>query len=256
MKLSICTPCKGRLKNLKESLPKMLKLASKEVNDFEIVVLDWDCPDEAAKWVLAEYPVEISSKVIKVGKVYNQKYFEMAHSKNVAHLLSTGDILINNDTDHIWNPGWLARVMEVMASKVYYCVSQSHPAIYRDIFEYLGGYNEMFDYGWGIDDMDFNERVRMVVPDRLLKWYKRNEKISAIDTIKHKRKERSRFTRLNHEVSKDINAVIRAWHADANEPVANHGKVWGYAVVEVNGLEITQTGKIADRSAKLPACIF
>ena len=47
--VSIIPTCKGRLHHLRETLPSML--AQDYAGDWEIVVVDYDCPDGTFEWV-------------------------------------------------------------------------------------------------------------------------------------------------------------------------------------------------------------
>lgn len=46
--VSIITTCKGRLEHLRQTLPKML--AQQYSSRFEVIVVDYDCPDETYRW--------------------------------------------------------------------------------------------------------------------------------------------------------------------------------------------------------------
>jgi glycosyltransferase involved in cell wall biosynthesis len=98
----------GRLDHLKESLPAMLGQPNAEV-----IVVDYSCPQNTAKYVAKHFP---SAKVVKVeGKTT----FSNWAARNLGAAEATGDLLIFCDADTILKPDALAWIDEHMGPRTY-----------------------------------------------------------------------------------------------------------------------------------------
>jgi len=86
---SIITTCKGRLEHLKRTLPRML------VQDAEVIVVDYSCPEGTADFVEREYP---QSKVVRV---VGEKGFSNWKARNRGAQAASGDVLVFCDADTI-----------------------------------------------------------------------------------------------------------------------------------------------------------
>jgi glycosyltransferase involved in cell wall biosynthesis len=185
LKVSYCTTCKGRLHHLKETLPQNLA-AEKDNPNVEFVILDYDSPDGLGQWLKENYSDEIASGRIKYARYESAPNFKMAHAKNMAHRLASGDILCNLDADNVIVPDysrWLGdRFMENRDRVV-----SHHPVTLKDELDLklvsrlkgrdrpqsgyggriavaasnyhkLNGYDENYS-GWGPDDANFTIRA-------------------------------------------------------------------------------------------------
>lgn len=190
-RISFCTTCKGRLHHLKETLPQNIAHNANYPNT-EFVILDYGDEDGLGDWLKLNYQGEIDSGKIRYAR-YESDYFRMAHAKNMAHRLATGDILCNLDADNVtakdyanWlnkqfsqNPDIYIRPhrKNVVKKEIFNLKGQRGLlgciAIHRNNFFKLHGYDEKFN-GWGGDDENFDFRakkaglVRTDVPNSML----------------------------------------------------------------------------------------
>lgn len=172
LKVSFCTTCMGRLDHLKQTLPQ--NLANNPGENVEFVILAYG-DRETYDWVKDNFSDQIASGKIKLA-FSEQKFFRMAHAKNMAHRLGTGDILCNLDADNITGKGfanWLSRqfkqhpdsfVRSAIHEHLIRKLSNQHKpgisgriAVSCDTFKQTYGYDEYFS-GWGNDDVNFESR--------------------------------------------------------------------------------------------------
>jgi hypothetical protein len=97
MKISYCTTCKGRLWQLKQTLPENLKLLDE---DSEIVLLDYQSPDGLKEYIFENFMEALQNGKLKYFQMVDDYAFTSAYAKNVVHRLATGDILFNLDADN------------------------------------------------------------------------------------------------------------------------------------------------------------
>jgi hypothetical protein len=176
-KVSFCITCKGRLGHLERTLKLNLENNADYPNT-EFVVLDYDSQDGLEDWIKKKYQAEIDSGKIRYAKYQPAPHFHMAHAKNMAHRLATGDILCNLDADNITAPGFAKWLNEQFSQNPDIVVRPSWKpllerlkerrlddsgiggriAISQTNFVKLHGYDEHFA-GWGPDDCNFEARA-------------------------------------------------------------------------------------------------
>ena len=96
---SLVTTCKGRLAYLKDSLPTWARLRH---SDFEIVVVDYDCPDGTADWVRRHRPQLLKrsgADAIQVVKVPDRPRFNLNDARNHGIAAARGKWVITIDSD-------------------------------------------------------------------------------------------------------------------------------------------------------------
>jgi tetratricopeptide (TPR) repeat protein len=96
---SLVTTCKGRLAYLKDSLPTWARLHH---GDFEIVVVDYDCPDGTADWVRrhrAHLLKRSGADAIQVVKVPDRPRFNLNDARNHGIAAARGTWIITIDSD-------------------------------------------------------------------------------------------------------------------------------------------------------------
>lgn len=179
MKVSFCTTCKGRLQHLQQTLPQNLRDNPNEDGlEIEFVILNYGDNTGMHEWMTTD---PLISSEIEAGRVVyartQQPVFRMAHAKNMAHRLATGDVVCNVDADNFTGSGFaqaLARRFEKTPNIVInpsYSITKDkrrdasglfgRMAIMRDTFDLLGGYDETYQ-GWGGEDTNLTRRARLM----------------------------------------------------------------------------------------------
>ena len=165
----------NRLEHLKQTLPENIKRCS-DYDNYEFVILAYGDRDTYS-WILENFSNEINAKKVLLG--YSpQEHFRMAHAKNMAHRLATGDILVNIDADNIAGAGfanWLneqftadediivrrsfveAKISQLFGNNIDHGVD-GRVAIFKEHFYQLNGYREPEVDAWGGDDKDLINR--------------------------------------------------------------------------------------------------
>jgi glycosyltransferase involved in cell wall biosynthesis len=158
MKYSIITTCKGRLKNLRCSLPQFLK--QKEA---EVVVVDYDCPENTEEYVKKEYPS------VRVTSIKDQPKFNTSHARNIGAQIARGRIFAFLDADVIVDDNFLQSI-QLPSDKMTYITfgfrDEKSPdtlrgscLIRREDFFAVEGYDELLS-GYEGEDLDIYMRLR------------------------------------------------------------------------------------------------
>ncbi len=151
--ISAITTCKGRLDDLRFSLPTMIEHAD------EVIVVDYGCPDGTHKYVSMHYPG------VKCIQVKGRRYFNLSHARNIGAKASSSDILLFIDADVGMGEGFRERIIETFNATDITGFSCGYimgtAAIRRSIFFEVKGYNEKVE-DWGWEDQDLEERCMML----------------------------------------------------------------------------------------------
>jgi glycosyltransferase involved in cell wall biosynthesis len=150
-KISYCTTCKGRLHHLKQTLPANMA-AEKDNPNVEFVVLDYGSEDGLADWIKQNFQEEMQSGRLRYAR-YEAPHFKMAHAKNMAHRLATGDVLCNVDADNFIAPNfshWLRDVFEHNPKSFVTChMVKPIDFVKRYFYVRLGGWRHLPNGGMG-----------------------------------------------------------------------------------------------------------
>ncbi len=282
-KISYCITCKGRLYHLKRTLPLNLSAESKDLH-IEFVILDYQSDDGLAEWVKDTYPAELASGRLVHAYHSPAPHFKMAHAKNLAHRLASGDILCNLDADNILPANYAAWLRTQFSANDRVVISSRRIAPYgfaedrilrrllglptpkvgthgriaimRQDFYRLGGYNENYS-GWGGDDIDFLLRARQtgIKPIRTPSgmWG---------DLIEHGLEERvgnlsaedkkASLKRLDGSFLRAAIHDIRRFR-QKYDPIPNKGGHFGMGHININfGLRNKMLGPVFDENTHLP----
>lgn len=160
----------GRAHHLQETLPANI-VANADYPNVEFIVLDYNSPDGLDAWITSYVNDHGLRDKVFYYREKTAKFFDPRHAKNVAHLLATGDVLINLDADNFTGPGYASKVAAVFRDNPK-CFTRSpwegQPATYAGVagrlsiraedFLSLRGYDESFK-GWGAEDPDLMLRA-------------------------------------------------------------------------------------------------
>lgn len=178
MKISFCTTCMGRTHHLRTTLP--LNLAGNASHaDLEFVILDYNSKDDLETSIKEMVPAELESGKVKYYREREAKYFCPRRAKNMAHLLATGEIVVNIDADNFTGTSYASHLDKLFTESrdivVTFNHSQRHGvagkiALTKDSFVRLRGYDEGFR-GYGHEDPDIIRRgVEMGLRQELIAW--------------------------------------------------------------------------------------
>lgn len=157
--VSVVIPCKGRLENLKYTLPLWLK---QDEQPQEIIVVDYSCPDFCGDWVRKHVPS------VRVVDVRGKSGFNLAHARNVGSSGSIGQAIIFADADLV--PGCdlvhrLRRKIDGEADIVIVAHGDANEPkmngsciVRRAAWQELCGYDESRG-GYSYEDVDFYQRA-------------------------------------------------------------------------------------------------
>ena len=157
-KISICTTCMGRTYDLKKTYQKNID-SNKSYPNIEFVLLNYNSKDDMDEWVKTlTFPV-------RYVKVTDPVYYNMADSRNRAFHAATGDILVNVDADMHIKEGFafhLNNVAHMFKTRKMILIKSRQRnrgliAIFKEVFEDLGGYGKFDDYGF--EDYDLIARA-------------------------------------------------------------------------------------------------
>ncbi len=177
MKISFCTTCMGRAHHLKETLPQNIRDNIDSKVKVEFVVLNYNSGDDLHEWMMTDRDMRqfMDLGVLKYGRTTEPQHFHMAHAKNLAHRMATGDIVCNLDADNFTGVGFADYLARAFAEDSEIVVNPSHTlfhtpgfeeggyygrvALTRENFHRLHGYDESLQ-GWGGDDTNILQRAK------------------------------------------------------------------------------------------------
>lgn len=161
-KYSIITTCKGRLHNLKVTLPRFL-----EQPDSEVIVVDYDCPDGTSGFVKKTYPAA------QVVSVFDQPRFNVSHARNLGSMKATGDFLVFLDADIVIARNFISSIDRQMDKGMFAAFAPSAQnslrgscVVERKSFERIGGYDELLG-GYEGEDLELYMRLRFIAATML-----------------------------------------------------------------------------------------
>jgi len=180
---SIITTCKGRLHNLKRTLPEFLKQENAEV-----IVVDYDCPDGTSEYVSGFHPS------VRVVVATNNPSFNASHARNLGAAQACGDFLVFLDADVVIAANFLAYIDSQMNSHSFAMFGppaqnslRGSCVVSREAFERLGGYDELLG-GYEGEDLDLYMRLRLIGAKKVL-----IDPIVVSEVIEQSMEERVRF---------------------------------------------------------------
>jgi len=262
--VSYCITCKNRIGHLQQTLRANLDA---EANDpsVEFVLLNYQSEDGLAKWVQANFAAEIAAGRLVHAYHSPAPFFQMAHAKNLAHRIGSGEILCNLDADNLLPRGYAKMVREtfegsndsIMVARRPFMTAvlfnrvirrtlrlRKYPgglsgriAVHRDLFIRLRGYDERRS-AWGGDDLDFTLRARdagariFKMPQAMWGGVIQHENEMRVSNLSDTDKAKS-TTRMSRSFLKEL-AEFRQAINQRYEPQANQAKGFGQGHVVIN----------------------
>jgi glycosyltransferase involved in cell wall biosynthesis len=169
---------------------------------FEVIVVDYGCPDRTGDWVEANFPE------VKVVRVDDDPDFCSPRARNLGARQASADWLVLIDGDVRAGEGWSAWMQQNLQPGHFYRAARLASGkldpetvgtviCTRADFDAIDGYDEAFR-GWAADDVDFYQRlnrhgvVEQTYPSRF------------VTAISHGDQERAGFDGLQDQAQKDI----------------------------------------------------
>jgi len=164
-RVSLCTACMGRLHDLRQTLQKNIA-ANADYPSVEFVLLDYNSADGLEKWVADNLLGDVESGRLVYARTTQPRWFHMAHSRNVAFKLATGDIVCNVDADNWIGPGFAAALNRLANDRPERAVFARGCRLLRgrigffkrEWLDLLGGYDENMQ-NYGHEDVDIFHRA-------------------------------------------------------------------------------------------------
>jgi hypothetical protein len=163
----------GRAHHLKETLPA--NLAHNSDVDTEFVVLNYNSKDDLHEWMQQFLVANPLASRVAYFHERTAKFFDPRHAKNVAHLLATGDVVVNLDADNFTGSGYASGLDEIFrdGKPIFITSNQEETTLrtgrrqtglagrvvlFANDFHRLRGYDEGLE-GWGGEDTDLVRRA-------------------------------------------------------------------------------------------------
>ena len=196
-RLSIVTCCKGRLQYLKQALPTFVAQPESEV-----VVVDYDCPDKTGEWVASHFPD------VRLATVTDAPHFNLSRARNIGAAQARAPWLVICDADDLLAPSFSSDLLRLTASGTYQRTLRNTPwgikqqcvplACETATFRSVGGYDDALR-GWGIEDLEFIDRLRRAGVREVL------GSATVAETLLQSRAESRRYYEHDVEISVVIN---------------------------------------------------
>lgn len=155
--LSIIVPCKKRLSHLAKTMHYFRQQIGVV---YEVIIVDYNCPDGTQKWVVDNFTKDSRIKAIKADVTEDE--WNLSAARNIGYKHSQFDILCFLDADTFLQRSYLQRHKRGMADGMFYSGTIGHCSgcciIHKKDFEKVGGYNELLQ-GWGSEDLDIYQRL-------------------------------------------------------------------------------------------------
>lgn len=230
--ISLCIPCMNRVHNLRQTLPLVIEAANASP-PVEIVVLNYNTDDDLDEYIATINGLEEPNSLLYRRYTGKRKYYHSTHARNLTVLASSGEYIIQLDTEIILPHDFMAYIRGRLEAThpVWMCEGEVGRCIIvqRQEFIEAGGYDERFDV-YAPEDKDICLRLHRrggtfeLFPSRL---------ITAIETSNREKLEnldQERYRNGPFWVKRMMFRAMRVIYEEniANQVlVANEGREWG-----------------------------
>jgi hypothetical protein len=161
--ISLCTTCFHRLHQLRQTFVANVRTVI-ENSDAEWVIFNYGGIDDLHQFMMDKL-VELPSRIIYV-RDNNRRPWHASVAKNMVHRLGSGRMLMNIDCDNYIGdaitviksqPAKNCKLLQLWSGKLF-DGTFGRIAVERELFYFLGGYDESF-YPMGYQDGDFLRRA-------------------------------------------------------------------------------------------------
>lgn len=225
MLISLCIPCHNRTHDLKKIFPYILEAAGKSP-PVEVAVVDYNSPDDLytfMRWMIqSPLPDGIS---ITYRKYTGRNYYHMAHARNLAFKLSSGDYVITTSTDLYPKNNFFPLLREMISDGYVWMrdpILKGIIAVKRQEFIDVGGYDERIEF-YGSDDRDMDARLTRK-GGKFSEWY--NGLWDVFETPNEIKVQNYRLQLSKAEMVRSSRKILQE-NNETSTIVANEGKEWG-----------------------------
>lgn len=153
--ITFIVPCKGRLEQLKMSLPR---LAAQQ--NSSVTVVDSDCPDGTTTWVGANFPT------VKIVRVNDEGIFNLGRSRNKGFETAFTKWICFIDVDVVLKKDFVTYLAPLLCEDNYFLFEHNREkvgvfgscVVPRTALKSIGCYDEVFE-GYGGDARDLYYRL-------------------------------------------------------------------------------------------------
>jgi hypothetical protein len=167
--ISFCITCKNRFHQISQTLPSNLRDNRKDKDRIEFILVDFGSTDSLQDWICANFSEDLDEGYLKYYYTTEMPDWSAPVAKNTAHLLSTGEFLINLDCDNLTgkNGGvyiynqfqrFGPKLVTHQFSGEWTDGSYGRIGMHRQYFFAIGGYDESFA-PMGQQDTDLINRL-------------------------------------------------------------------------------------------------
>lgn len=239
--ISLCTTNMNRMLDSQHTLIDNIE-KNKGYPKVEFLLLDYNSSDGLGDWVKSDLMRYIEDGVLSYYRTEEPKYYQLAHSKNLAFKLGSGDIVMNVDADN-YLPENFAEKLNKIANHVDerpVFVGSTHKirgmlGFYKDDFiNILGGYSEDI-YGYGPCDRDLYNRA--VLSDFIISYFGGHDRILKSETYIHPDRTANfpkEIQDMGFNMSMKVNRLKCACNLFLGKFKANEGRMWGVGKVTKN----------------------
>ena len=157
--VSIIVTCKGRLEQLKRSIPTMM-LQDTDL-DYNVIVVDYRCPDGTFEWVKKQNAPGLGA----VRVLDDLPHFNLSHARNIGSVWASSHVYSFVDADVSIAPRWIRESAQPVRNGKFMATRPDWSragcgicSVMAVAFHTVNGYGEDLK-GWGWEDQDLFRRV-------------------------------------------------------------------------------------------------
>ena len=230
----------NRVDDLRRTLPMNI-VDNHEYPNIEFVVLNYNSQDDLHDYMTSPAMLRhIRSGKVRYLRTLRPKYFSMSHSRNIAFLNATGNIVTNVDADNFTGKGfasYLNKLANVRAQNVIFAKGKrrinGRLGMFKDEFKSIGGYDENL-VGYGGDDHSL--MLRAMYLGFVLMWWAGSPVDFMQRIITPRDQVGANMENADWQETERINRDIVLENIKRNEFVANRNRLWG----QIDDLEVYQ----------------
>jgi hypothetical protein len=231
-KISFCTTCMNRHYHLRQTIIRNIE-DNKAYQNAEFVLVNYNSGDGLHEWAKRYLTPYIEAGDLQYFYSPHHKYFHASKAKNLAHFLSTGEIVCNLDGDNFTGKDYAFYINYLFNThndntiyqfkKAPYWGTEGRIVLTRKNFDALGGYDESF-HPTGHQDHDLMDRAKLMGLE-----YKNITIENFLHYLSNSTAEKSKGLsdeKVNYYTLRDLNRVKSQENLNAMRLVANTDVDW------------------------------